>query len=123
MYVKQSDATDVLRKRIHDGDGTIKVRRFFLEENDLPMQMAVWELEPGVSEGGHVHQDDDALVEFYYFLKGSGVMSVDGDDVPVQAGEAVMVPPGAERGLRNTGDQPLKLVIVWAKPNEATFAG
>ena len=123
MYIKQSDATDVVSKAIHDGEGKIKVRRFFLDERAMPFQMAVWELEPGAAEGSHIHQDDDALVEVYYFLSGSGVLGIDGDDVPVQAGEAVMVPPGAERGVRNTGHAPLRLVITWAEPKELTVAG
>ena len=119
MYIKQSDATDYLREGLHDGDGTIEARRLFPHGSRLPIKMEVWTLEPGVSEGGHVHKGDGALEEIYYILEGSGVMWVDGEDVPFLAGEAIMVSPGADHGFRNTGDNKLKLLIVWGKPGES----
>ena len=43
-------------------------------------------------------------------------MSVEGEDVPIAAGDSVMVPPGIDHGFRNTGDSLLKLVLIWGKP-------
>ena len=47
---------------------------------------------------------------------GDGVMSFDGEEVSVAAGDAVLVPEGVDHGLRNTGDAHMKLVIVWGPP-------
>ena len=78
----------------------------------------MWELDPGVSEGSHIHGDEGALEELYYFLKGDGVMWVEDEEVPVSAGDAVLVPDGIDHGFRNTGSEPLRLVLIWGKPVE-----
>jgi mannose-6-phosphate isomerase-like protein (cupin superfamily) len=120
VYWKEKDSEEVRSvRRIHEGDGDIKVRGLFGSESRLPVKVQLWELDPGVSEGGHVHADDNALEEVYYFFEGSGIMWVDGEDVPIEAGDAIMVPPGADHGFRNTGDGPLKLVIIWGRPTGA----
>ena len=64
-----------------------------------------------------IHDGDSALEELYYFLEGEGVMWADGEDVPVKGGDAVLAPEGSDHGFRNTGHSPLKLVILWGKPN------
>ena len=76
----------------------------------------------GVSEGGHTHGGEMALEEIYYFQEGKGVMWVDGEGVPVGAGDVVMVPPGVHHGFRNTGSTPLKLLIVWGVPADDAVA-
>ena len=115
-YWKEKDSDGVAAvEGMHDGDGAIKIHDFFGDESRLPIRFQLWELDPGVSEGGHVHSGKDALEEIYYFLEGSGVMWVDGEDVPIKAGDAIMIPPGPDHGFRNTGDGPLKLVIIWGR--------
>ena len=117
MYVKQNETSDVHETpNIHHGEGVILRRSMFREQSKLPIRMEVWELEPGVSEGDHTHEGKGELEEIYYFLKGEGVMSVEGEDVPIAAGDSVMVPPGVDHGFRNTGDSLLKLVLIWGKP-------
>ena len=117
MYWKQSESSDVVTSGpIHEGDGAITRRALFAEASRLPIRLEVWELDPGVSEGSHVHKDPSSLEEVYYFLQGEGTMQVDGEDVPISAGDAIMVPPGADHGFRNTGSGPLKLVIIWGTP-------
>ena len=46
-------------------------------------------------------------------------MWIDGEDVPVTAGDAVMVPPGVDHGFRNTGTEPLRLILLWGEPQAA----
>lgn len=118
MFWKENDLTGIRAYRIHEGDGNIKTRGFFQGISRLPITLQMWELDPGISEGGHTHEGDDALEEIYYFLKGKGIMWVDGQDVPVAAGDAVLVPPGADHGFRNTGQEPLKLMIIWGRPKD-----
>ena len=117
MYWKQSEASDVVTSGlIHDGDGPITRRPLFAEASRLPIRLEVWELEPGASEGSHVHKAPNPLEEIYYFIRGEGEMQVDRESVPISAGDAIMVPPGADHGFRNTGSGPLKLVIIWGDP-------
>jgi mannose-6-phosphate isomerase-like protein (cupin superfamily) len=105
-----------MREAIHGGDGAIRVCSFFKEQSRTGVNLHVWELAPGVSEGNHVHAGDDNYEETYYFLQGRGVMWIEGEDVPVQAGDAVLVPPDVDHGFRNTGDELLRLVLLFGKP-------
>jgi mannose-6-phosphate isomerase-like protein (cupin superfamily) len=119
MYYKQADSTEVVdHPELHGGDGVIKRRAFFDGVSRLPVKFQVWGLDPGASEGSHTHEDDDLLEEVYYFLQGRGTMWADGEEVTVVAGDAVLMPPGVDHGFRNSGDAPLKLVILWGRPRE-----
>lgn len=58
-----------------------------------------------------------AAHEFFYILHGEGVGVCGGAEVPLRAGSFLMVPPGAEHVVRNTG--PGKLYALTAMvPNE-----
>ena len=117
MNWKQHETEDVIdTDRIHDGDGVITRRRFFLEETRLPVRIEIWELPPGASEGSHIHDGDNTLEEFYYFISGQGIMRMGDEELPVGPGDAVMAPPGVDHGFRCSGDETLKLVIAWGKP-------
>ena len=118
-YWKESDAEGVYPyEAMHGGDGTVRMRRFFKDVSKVGVTFDVWELDPGVSEGNHVHEGERSLEETYYFLEGEGVMWIAGEDVPVAAGDAVLVPPGVDHGFRNTGSGPLRLVVLFGKPSE-----
>ena len=118
MDWKQNESEDVIRTpALHDGEGVVTRRRFFHDATSLPVHIEVWELPPGASEGSHIHDGDDALEEFYYFIAGHGVMWMGAEEVPVGPGDAIMAPPGVDHGFRSTGDDSLKLVIVWGVPN------
>ncbi len=119
MHYKTSESTATSYTQvIHDGDGEIKTTPFFRDVSRLPVNFAIWELAAGVSEGGHIHKGEDALEELYYFIEGEGIMWVDGEDLHVMAGDAVLAPAGSDHGFRNTGRTPLKLVILWGKPGD-----
>lgn len=117
MEWKQSETADVIdTPEIHEGEGVITRRRFFHGEVKLPVKFEIWELPPGASEGSHIHDGADALEEFYYFIGGEGVMWMDGREQAVQKGDAVLAPQGTDHGFRNTGDETLKLLLIWGPP-------
>ncbi len=63
-----------------------------------PMQVAVFRFEPGGRLRGHpgIHP------QIFAILDGSGEMSgANGDDEPIQAGEAVFLHPGEEHGMKS----------------------
>ncbi len=117
MNWKQNESEDIIQTpEIHDGEGIITRSRFFRDITRLPVNIEIWELPPGASEGSHIHDGDNTLEEFYYFLSGQGVMWMDDQESPVAPGDAIMAPPGVDHGFRNTGDTPLKLLIAWGAP-------
>jgi len=115
-YWIETDSTRVREQAIHDGQGTIVRRLFFREQSQLPIRFDIWELPPGASEGDHTHAGDDALEEIYYVMQGQGRLRVEGEDVSLAPGVAVLVPPGVDHGLYNTGAETLRLLILWGKP-------
>ena len=119
-FWKETDSTDLRHQEaIHEGVGTIVRRMFFREQSRLPIRFDIWELPPGASEGDHTHGgtgEGRALEEIYYFLSGSGMMRIEGEEVVVAQGDAIMVPPGVDHGLYNTGSEPLRLVLLWGEP-------
>jgi mannose-6-phosphate isomerase-like protein (cupin superfamily) len=122
-YWKETDATDLRHQAaIHEGVGTIVRRMFFREQSQLGVRFDIWELPPGASEGDHTHGgtgEGRPLEEIYYFLGGHGTMRIAGEDIPVAPGDAIMVPPGVDHGLYNTGTEPLRLVLLFGEPRAA----
>ena len=43
---------------------------------------------------------------------------MDGEEQVVEAGDAVLAPPGVDHGFRCVGDDTLKLVIAWGEPRK-----
>ena len=116
-YWKEIDSTGIIFRPVHHGDGDINMRGFFDTISSLPVKFHVWEMAPGVSEGAHIHEGDNSLEELYYFLEGRGEMWFGDETLEVRAGEAVLVPQDVDHGLRNNSDGPLRLVVVWGKPD------
>jgi mannose-6-phosphate isomerase-like protein (cupin superfamily) len=69
------------------------------------MTCGVTELKPGDWLGLHRH----APPEIYYVFAGAGVVSLDGEEIPVGVGSAVFIPGMAEHGIRQTGKEALRL--------------
>jgi mannose-6-phosphate isomerase-like protein (cupin superfamily) len=123
-FWKETDSTDLRHQEaIHEGVGTIVRRMFFRKQSRLGVKFDIWELPPGASEGDHTHGahgEGRALEEIYYVLSGNGMMRIDGEEVAVAPGDAIMVPPGVDHGLYNTGAEPLRLVLLFGEPTATT---
>jgi uncharacterized cupin superfamily protein len=66
-------------------------------------------LGPGVSIGVHSHTHDE---EYYYVICGRGTMTLDGERVPVVAGDITAVFPGGLHGLENDTDEDLRIIVI-----------
>jgi mannose-6-phosphate isomerase-like protein (cupin superfamily) len=69
------------------------------------MTCGVTELGPGDWLGLHRH----APPEVYYVFAGAGILSLEGRQVPVSTGSAAFIPGMAEHGIRQTGNEVLRL--------------
>ena len=99
---------------VYGGNGTIEIRYFFRQEEfAAPALLLTYTLPPGASEGVHRHGPGDetgSFDEFYYVIAGRGEMSIDGESVPVVAGDYVFVANGVPHGIANTSDShPMKV--------------
>jgi mannose-6-phosphate isomerase-like protein (cupin superfamily) len=100
--------------RVHDGEGFAIARRLFTGDDFRSSLFFFNEssLQPGSSYGDHPHTGDE---EVYFIVEGRGIMQVDGEEQEVGPGDAILTQPGSHHSLRNTGDGPLKVLVVGAR--------
>lgn len=80
------------------------------------------QLEPGTTSLPHVLNSS----EVYYILSGRGVMVIDDEQRPVEAGQAVYIPPGSVQSLHNTAHETLSFLCIvdpaWRKSDETVLS-
>ncbi len=64
---------------------------------------------PGQEVTPHRHQ---TIEEIYYVVEGLGVMTVGDEQREVSAGDAIFIPRHHRHTLKNTGTEPIKLILV-----------
>ena len=62
----------------------------------------------------HKHKQNE---EIYIILKGEGVITVDGEQIPVKEGSCVKVGTGAARTIENAADGEMSFICIQAKEN------
>jgi len=72
--------------------------------------MFIVEFTPGATPGDHYHPFEEA----YYFLAGSAIARLDGEEVSVAAGDLVVAGTNALHGFRMTADVPTRWIEVQA---------
>lgn len=70
-------------------------------------------LPPSTSIGVHTHENDQ---EYYYIVSGNGVMTLDGKEHDVAAGDITVVFPGGSHGLANRSATDLRIIVISVKP-------
>ncbi len=104
---------EVLHKAIencHGGRGTLDGRIVITREDGFDVVPFMHDdvLPPGATIGEHHHEH----YEIYYVLAGQGTLIYDGRRVQVAAGAVNVVEPGHSHGIENTGDLPMRLLVV-----------
>ncbi|GGB25616.1 hypothetical protein GCM10011492_14670 [Flexivirga endophytica] len=108
---------------LHGGSGEITVQWHAFEQLRLPVAVQTWRLPPGASEGLHTHDPtSDPLEELYLVIAGTGRMRVDDDVHDIRPGDCVVAAAGTEHDLTNTGDDELRVLVVWGSPGEADWS-
>ena len=79
---------------------TSAIQKCSLAEETLPV---------GASVTTHFHKQTE---EIYYLLEGAGEITVGGETQFVQAGDAIFIPVNHIHTLKNTGDKPIKLLLI-----------
>lgn len=78
-------------------------------------QLVVMSLAPSEEIGLETHDADQVL----YVAEGDGTATIDGTDRPLEEGAALCVPAGTEHNVINTGDEPMKIITLYAPPQHA----
>jgi mannose-6-phosphate isomerase-like protein (cupin superfamily) len=64
------------------------------------LQLVLMSLEPGEDIGLETHEDTD---QFFRVEEGQGVVSIDGNQTPIERDSGIVVPAGARHNVKNTG--------------------
>lgn len=91
----------------HKGRGRTIAYSFFRNAPGLKLVFRKRALKPGASIGYHEQHED----EIYYVLSGRGVMKLDGKDVEVGPGTAVLTRPGSSHSITQVGTEDLVILI------------
>ena len=89
------------------GDGVVS--RLLHTQGDAPdtdLTVTWVEVEPGSEQVAHSHLPE----QVYVVVAGEGRMRVGNEERDVSAGDVVHIPPNAEHGIENTGDEMLEYV-------------
>jgi len=66
-------------------------------------------LPAGASVTPHHHE---VIEEIYYVIEGEGMMRIDDEEREVEAGDAVYIPRFSRHTLTNTGNGPMKILLI-----------
>lgn len=78
-------------------------------------QLVLMSLKPGEDIGLEAHHNLD---QFFRFEQGEGRVVIDGEEIMVGDGHAVVIPAGTEHNIINTSEtEDLKLYTIYSPPN------
>ena len=83
------------------------------QEKDPRLSVSMLEIAAGVEIPIHTHETQ---ADSIYVLSGEGEAYLEGAWRKIRSGDYILIPPGEEHGVRNTGKDPLRLFIVHAPP-------
>ncbi len=76
-----------------------------------PLHLHISQVGPG--ERSHPPHQHGGL-EAFYMLEGEGTLEIDGERYPLKANETIVFDPQKLHGLINTGDAPMRYMVVLA---------
>ena len=91
----------------HNGGGSTTAYPFFSKDKTLKIAFRKRVMHPGSAIGYHLQKED----EIYYILAGHGILQMNGKDIPVSAGDAILTKPGSSHGLKTLGNEDLTVLI------------
>lgn len=114
---------DSRERPLYGGSGVLGLEYYFRASTALAAQVMRFHLEPGTSEGEHVHLTGDAgscspesSDELYIVTVGEVVMTVDGESSVLRAGDALYAPAGSRHGVANESEAPAELILIFGPP-------
>jgi mannose-6-phosphate isomerase-like protein (cupin superfamily) len=100
----QAVEVEATRRRLEAGNGGYEV-----VHRSPGLEVGVYVLVAPEPDRQQAHADD----ELYVVLQGRGVLTVEGEPIPVEEGKAAFVPAGADH--RFTGYEGLSVLVIFAR--------
>ena len=112
MVRRESECAISYKEHMRDGKGTVQLTSFIsgaAELNEKGRLFSKITLNPGCSIGFHIHEGES---ELFYFMKGSGIYSDNGELKNVTAGDVAICPAGTGHGIENNTEEVLEIAAV-----------
>ena len=111
MIKKKSEIQGKVVSNLRGGIGDITMFHFLTEQEvkGAGRLFAKTVIEPGNTIGVHKHEGE---MEAYYVLKGKALLSDDGVDVILEAGDCQICPDGHTHSLKNVGEESLEFISI-----------
>jgi mannose-6-phosphate isomerase-like protein (cupin superfamily) len=93
----------------HKGGGTTTAFPFFSKAKGVKLAFRKRILHKGSSIGYHLQETQ----EVYYILSGRGILKMNGKEMPVKTGDAILTLPGSSHGLKPLGKKDLEVLIAY----------
>ncbi len=100
----------IIRPQEHAGYQADKMGKSTLFESSR-LLVGLNAFEPGQEHRLHTHAGMDKV---YHVLEGAGLFLLEGEDLPMAAGEMLVAPEGVPHGIRNTGTERLLVLAILA---------
>ena len=78
------------------------------------VQFTLMSIPPNGEVGAETHE---AVEQVFFCMQGSGTATYDGEEKSFSAGDVLVVPPGTNHNIENTGTGPLKFYTSYSPPN------
>lgn len=109
---------------LYSGEKRVGMEWYFRDLTRLETSVMLYHLEPGASEGEHLHLAGDERScsvdsedELYIVVSGEVVVTVDDERAVLRSGDAAYVPAGRPHGAVNESDAPAELVLLFGPPS------
>jgi mannose-6-phosphate isomerase-like protein (cupin superfamily) len=114
MIKEKEDQKKEVREAMRGGAGSVSLTHYFVpEEFHANVRLCSHlTLPAGAGIGEHAHVGED---EVYIILHGEGILTDNGTEKKVKAGDAILTGNGASHALRNPGPDELKLIALIMK--------
>ncbi len=114
LLKRRADMTRRPLSECHGGVGSLDWTDMFTKEQSAGRTLKFCHddiLSPGTSIGVHTH---DGGEEYYLVIAGNGIMTLDGEEHAMGAGDISVVYAGGSHGLRNESDEDLRVIVFQA---------
>jgi len=101
------------RRRFRTLDGSSVRELAQVGDGARALSLAEATVPPGGETIEHLHRTSE---EIYHFIAGAGRMRFGEDEIAVEGGDSVLIPPGTPHKLFNPGLEPLVLLCCCAPP-------
>lgn len=101
---------------IKDIKGKAKENTYFRQvlETGVHSQIVIMSIPPGGEIGEEVHPDNDQVL---YLVDGMGKAVIEGQEMPYEKHDMLLINAGTRHNILNTGDEDLKIITTYSPPH------